>query len=49
MIKIQDETDKRAGLRENGAITNPSATSAPWKEAWIYQYMGQLGYCVSEP
>ena len=34
----------RLGLTQNGAITNPSATSAPWTAAWIYQYTAQPGY-----
>lgn len=33
---LEGEGDRRAGLRETGAITNPSATSAPRTATWIY-------------
>ncbi len=41
---MQDETDRGTGLRGRGAVTNPSATSAPRTAPWIYQYTAQLGY-----
>lgn len=41
---FQEYCRSRIKVREKGAVTNPSAASAPQTASWIYQYTAQSDY-----